>query len=332
MQDQAGSARRKRWLVGSLIAVCAVLVLIVLAGVLLVPFGGAARKVSSMSTIGQLSEAPGEMGAPAMAPEAEYAEEAAYDKAGGAGPTFLMAAVEAATLPRKIIYTANFTIEADDVDVAADTIETALKAAGGWVSQKQVQEYTPGERTCNITIRVPVVKFAELCDTFRGLGEVHSEGIETDDVTEEFVDLEARLTNLKREEKVVAELFERQGKIADILQVERELSRVRGEIEQIQGRLRYLKDRVNYSTITATLYTRHAEAVREMHKWDLGYHVLRAWRALVNVARALTYVVIYTAIVAGPFIVLALIIWMIARAVRRRRRTEPDLPPVQDEG
>jgi hypothetical protein len=339
MADQAGSARRNRRSVGCAILVAAVLVLTI-GGLFTLTMGKRAVQMTSLSTIGELSSGePERMGMPAPASDMakmEMAEPmpggAMPQEAPAATPTFLMAAVEAATLPRKIIYTANFTIEADDVDVAANTVEAAVEAAGGHVSQKQVQEYAPGERTCNITVRVPVVKFAELCDMFRGLGEVHSEGIETDDVTEEFVDLEARLTNLRREEGVVAELFERQGKIADILQVERELSRVRGEIEQIQGRLRYLKDRVNYSTITATLYTRHSEAVREMDKWDLGYHVLRAWRALVNVARALTYVVIYTAIVAGPFIVLALVIWRTVRAIRRRRRPEPELPPQRDGG
>lgn len=289
-----------------------------------------ARLASCLSSSKSLDMAAMMPAAEEAAPEAEYVQQAASDPSVATSIPFGSAAY-AAEIDRQIIYTADLTVEVQDVDVAADSIESTVDAAGGWVSQKRVQEYTAGERSCNITVRVPVGKFAEVYEAVCACGRVLSEGIETEDVTDEFVDLEARLKNLNREEGILLELFDRRGKVSDVLQVERELSRVRGEIERIQGRLKYLKDRVNYSTITAQLYTEHSEAVREMDKWDLGYHVLRAWRALVNVARALTYVVIYTVIVAGPFAVVALAIWGIVRRIRRRRPGQPELPPVEDE-
>ena len=112
--------------------------------------------------------------------------------------------------------------------------------------------------------------------------------------------------------------------------MERELARVRGEIEQIQGELRYLKDQVAFSTITVTLVPTRPAIERNMERWNLGYHVLRAWRALVAVARALTYFVLYTVIVVGPFVLLAWIIWRIARAARRRRAPNTGPPPAQE--
>ena len=327
MNQQTHAGKRLTWRTGSLTVALLGLGFVVLT---LGLFSSCAKK---MALEGGLDSAkmPASV-EPAAAPrmEAEMAGEAASDPSAAMSIPFGSAAY-AAEITRQIIYSADLTVEVQDVDVAAGSIESIVEAAGGWVSQKRVQEYTAGQRSCNITVRVPVARFADTYEAVRKCGRVLSEGIDTDDVTEEFVDLEARLKNLNREEGILLELFDRRGKVSDVLQVERELSRVRGEIERIQGRLKYLKDRVNYSTITAQLYTEHSEAVREMDKWDLRYHVLRAWRALVNVARALTYVVIYTAIVAGPFVVVALVIWGIVRAIRRRRPSEAELPPREDQ-
>jgi multisubunit Na+/H+ antiporter MnhC subunit len=153
----------------------------------------------------------------------------------------------------------------------------------------------------------------------RTLGDVRSQSIKAEDVTRQMVDLEARLRNLRREEEVVAELFRRQGRIADVLEVERELSRVRGEIEQGESALAGLRDSVAYSTITITIQTRPSKVEQKLREWSAGYHVLNAWHALVKVVRALITALIYIAIVIGPFVVVALVIWWAIRASRRAK-------------
>ena len=102
-----------------------------------------------------------------------------------------------------------------------------------------------------------------------------------------------------------------------MLQVERELARVRGEIEQSEGQLRFFRDQVAFSTLAVRLMARRPALERKVAGWHLGYHVLRAWRMLVAVARAVTYVVIYGAIVIGP---LALLAFMLLRNLAARKR------------
>ncbi len=88
----------------------------------------------------------------------------------------------------------------------------------------------------------------------RKLGQVTKIAEATDDVTEEYIDVEARLANSKRlEERIVELLEERSGKLADILEIERELARVRETIERIEGQLRYLSNQTSLATITIEL-------------------------------------------------------------------------------
>ena len=88
-------------------------------------------------------------------------------------------------------------------------------------------------------MRVPVAQFDSFLDAVSKLGVAENRKQTAQDVTEEYVDLEAQITNKKRlEERIVALLKDSTGKIKDVIEVERELARVRGEIEQMEGRLR----------------------------------------------------------------------------------------------
>jgi hypothetical protein len=223
-----------------------------------------------------------------------------------------------ATQRRAIIYTGETTLEVDDVEKTTGQAEQALATAGGWIAAKQLHVDSEGLRIASLSMRIPSAKFSSLHDDIRRLGEVVYDEIHSQDVGMEFVDLEARARNLQREESVIAELFQREGKIGDVLQVEHEMARVRGEIEQVQGRLRYLTDQVGFSTLTVDVRPRRPAIERKVASWDMGYHVLRAWHALVAVARALTYFVIYGVIVVGPFALLGWAAWRLARSRRRR--------------
>jgi hypothetical protein len=242
----------------------------------------------------------------------------------------LVAAAEASMPRREVIYSGALTIEVEDVEKAMARVQAVTLRSGGWVSEQEMSTDAEGHRTTVIALRIPASKFHGVRDTLRGIGEVIHDGVHSQDVGKEFVDLEARLRNLEREEKVIAELFSRKGKIAEVLQVERELARVRGEVERIQGQLRYLGDQVAYSSLAVTLSPKRPAIERKIASWNLGYHVLRAWRALVGVARALTYFVVYTVIVIGPFALLAWIVWRGMRARKAKRVPKPDRPPVQE--
>jgi len=314
--------RPRRWLVGCGIAagtvVLSLIVFAVGSFVFLKPKqsaapSGMAESMQAMAPAGMpMGSAPG-MGAPAAPAEAR-----------GPGGGMLGSVAQAAEARSEIIYTAQMTVEVDDVDAAATKVDGIYKAAGGKLGGGDEVTSPTGEKTTTITVRIPSAKFHDVVKELRALGDVRSLSIKAEDVTRQMVDLEARLKNLRREEEVVAELFKRQGKITDVLQVEQELSRVRGQIEQAQGQWSYLRESVAYSTITVTIQTRPSKVEQKLREWSAGYHVLNAWHALIRVVRAAITALIYLVIVIGPFVAAAFIVWWAIRASRRAKTPGPD--------
>jgi hypothetical protein len=251
----------------------------------------------------------------AMDEAAAGAPEQAAREAGGGQP--LLASTAEAAESREIIYTGEMTVEVDDVLQSAKSIEELIETSKGFLGSRTSNTDAQGNTSTIISMRVPAATFDAVVEQLRTLGEVRSERINAEDVTKQALDLEARLKNLRREEGVIAELFRREGKIEAILQVERELARVRGEIEQGESSLRYLRENVRFSTITVTLNPKPTKVAQKIEEWSAAYHVQGAWKALVAIVRGLITVLIYTLIVGGPFVGMGLLIWWAIRARRR---------------
>lgn len=164
------------------------------------------------------------------------------DQALGGGP---------AVGDRKIIYTAVLHLVVPDFEGLEQRVEALVQSAGGYVADYRADR-TQGERRAGEWIvRVPVGQFDGFLDAVGNLGVPESRHVSSQDVSEEFVDLEARLKNQRRlEERILQVLAEHTGKIEDLLHVETELARVRQQIEQMEGRLRYLSNRVDLTTVT----------------------------------------------------------------------------------
>ncbi|MEM2680859.1 MAG: DUF4349 domain-containing protein, partial [Candidatus Bathyarchaeia archaeon] len=104
-----------------------------------------------------------------------------------------------------------------------------------------------------IVIRVPKDKFHAAIQEIEGYGKVLNEGVNSEDITQEYIDLKARLSNLQRQEKRLIEILELAKNVEDILAIEKELERIRGEIEALQGRINYLERSVEMSIISISL-------------------------------------------------------------------------------
>ncbi len=160
---------------------------------------------------------------------------------------------------RKIIRNAELQLEADVPETAQTKISQIAETKGGFVveTQSSASDAKAAKRdTVTMTIRVPAAKFDEALNEIRGTASrVIVENVKGEDVTEEFIDIEARLRTQKALETQFLEIMKRSNSVADALNVQTEIARVRGEIEKIEGRKRFLESQASLSTIKIKLQT-----------------------------------------------------------------------------
>jgi hypothetical protein len=153
-----------------------------------------------------------------------------------------------------IARTANVHLVVADVDQARAILERQLTSHQGYVSRLQVTGERPATRTLITTVKVPTDQVDATLMVVRSLGRVQDETRGSEDVTAQSVDLDARLANARRtEQRLVAVLERRTGKVSDVLEVEREIARVRSEIEQMEGARKRLTTRIDFATIELRL-------------------------------------------------------------------------------
>ena len=168
-----------------------------------------------------------------------------------------------------------------------------------------------------VVIRVPVQSFNEIVSQIKSVGEVRSESINGQDVTEEFVDLEAQLKNLRATETQFLEIMKRATQIQDILAVQRELMNVRSSIESMEGRMKYLSESADYSTITVYLSSDSSSLpiVDSSDEWKLVGEIKEALRSLLEFGKEFVSIVIRVVIFAPVWGAVALIVWLISKNV-----------------
>jgi hypothetical protein len=149
---------------------------------------------------------------------------------------------------QKVIKTSYISLEVTDFYEAANTIEDLAEKYRGYTSNVSAQNYG-GRIIGTVTIRVPAEYFEDIVQDIEKIGELQEQNISLEDVTEEYIDLTARLENLKRQEERYREILDMATTVEDVLKVETQLERIRGDIESFQGRLNYLDNKIQYSTV-----------------------------------------------------------------------------------
>ena len=157
------------------------------------------------------------------------------------------------TVQRQVISQGSVSLDVEDVPSAAVQVRLIAEGVGGFVEHLTSTGVEERQQS-TITIRVPQPEFFNVFDRIKLLGKVLNENAGSEDVTERFIDLEARLKSAAREEMSLLSLLERAEKVSEILTIERELSRIRTELEQVQGQLNFLERRVSLATITVALF------------------------------------------------------------------------------
>jgi hypothetical protein len=162
---------------------------------------------------------------------------------------------------RKIIRNADITIEVPSTVDAQHQVTSIAESNGGFVvtsEAKQRESNDPAQRTLDIklVVRVPSNQFGRAFDEIKKLaGNTPAEQVTSQDVTEDFIDLEARIKTQKALEVQFLEIMRQANKIADALEVQRQIAEVRTEIEKLEGRKRFLENRSSLSTINVNIQT-----------------------------------------------------------------------------
>jgi hypothetical protein len=276
-------------------------------------------------------------GAPMNAAAPSVAPDAAKGPVTGLGAG---TGTDAASVPasqRLIVRNKTMRIEVDAVSTAIDKLRAMASRDGADITQMQVatatdeQIYAPMAQgdTSNtsgaalrayMTIRVPAAKYQAFIDEAAKLGTVLLQTETTDDVTQQHIDLSARLDNLKAEELRLRDFFAKAKNVSEMLQIERELSRVRGEIESMAAQVAYLERQAAMATVTVEL-TEPKPLVRPSGiDWGVGTAFTDSVRAFVGTLNVLI-VMLGPILALGAFVVLPalLIARFVWRSVRKRR-------------
>ena len=220
---------------------------------------------------------------------------------------------------RSVIRTARLTVEVDRYDAGARRLLDIAEGAGGFIADSSYGE-DDGRPRGEFTLRVPAGRFAAAIKDVEAMGTVRQRQISAQDVTEEYVDLQARQRNLERHEQQLLTFMDRATKVPDLLAVEQELSRVRGQIEQITGRLRYLAHNVEMASITVVL----SEHPKKGHAglWDFDGTLAKmqgAFLATVQQIFAAAERVLVLASTLLPVGALAGVVWAVFRRTRQSK-------------
>jgi Domain of unknown function (DUF4349) len=241
---------------------------------------------------------------------------------------------------RKVIRNADLQLEANDTRAALDRIIALTEAAGGFVADATVHPVEGEEDdqpAANITLRIPASELTQVMTSIKSSVErVVSESQGTQDVTDQFIDLEARLTNLEALEVELRALLAevRQQPEADpdkLLRVFNEIANVRGQIEQIHGQLNYLDDVVDLATLTIGLAPTPAVVPIVEDTWEPVEVARDALRNLVSGLQSVADRAIHFALYTLPMLLLllgvpALVGFTLYRQWKKRRPSAPPTP------
>lgn len=229
---------------------------------------------------------------------------------------------------RMLIHTADMALRVRDVQVAVSQARALAADHGGYVVN--LNTWTQGEEEyASMTIRVPAERFDQMLNGLDGLADkVERSNVTGQDITEEYYDIEGRLTALRATEEqlllLLEDVRERMQKAEDILAVYRELQNIQSQIEQLEGRKRYLESMVAMSTINLSLMPVEGEPPVLVAGWAPGRTARDALRSLTRTGQGLADIAIWamlyllpvTLVLVAPLVVLFLVL----RAVVRRRK------------
>lgn len=182
-----------------------------------------------------------------------------------------------------------------------------------------------------VTIRVPVQRFEQLLASADGIGTVEHRQITSQDVSGEYVDLQARVRHLQAQEQFYLGLLGKARVVGDAIAINQHLSTVQAEMEQIRGRLRLIEERTTYSRLTISLYEPGVTPLLTDRLPEQRGVLAQAWHEAVMALQESVGALLVGAFTMAPLIAVALIGWALWRRLRARPAATPDPRPAVEE-
>ncbi|MET7961223.1 DUF4349 domain-containing protein [Micromonospora zamorensis] len=291
---------------GTLLAATALAATLVLTGC------GAGDDSGSKDSAGSAAEAPAKAG--------EANRDAAADAAGAAGA----GAADLRVDQRAIIYTGTMRVQVDDVDAAAREATAIATRAGGFIGGDQ-RRSADADAVAELQLRVPAPKFAGVVEEIAKLGRQQNREINTQDVTEETVDLDARITSQRARVDSARRLLARATSITDLVSLENELGRREADLASLEAKKRRLADLTALSTITVSLAGPAAKTTEEKAETGFLVGLKGGWKAFVV---SLTVLLTVLGALLPWLVALGVPLAVLLVVLRRRRKTPALVGPV----
>jgi hypothetical protein len=222
---------------------------------------------------------------------------------------------------RALVVTMDVGITVADVDQSRGAIRAEVERAGGYIADAS-SSGSSTERSVRMELRIPADKVQGVRAALGRVGEIMSDVEKVQDVTEERADLEARLHNARTSEKRILEIMAtKTGAISEVIEAEKEVSRIRESIERMEGQKRSLDGRIDLATVHVTLSGQPQPAA-----WQTpGKSIASAAHGGVRAAAAAGVYGIMVFVAVAPIMMpIAAIIGGIVLALRARRRVQQE--------
>lgn len=153
----------------------------------------------------------------------------------------------------KIIRTGYVTIEVRDVTGSVEALKSLVVSKNGYVSSSSISEGYNKRLTGTVVLRIPAAEFDATMAGVKAVGTVKSVSTQGQDVTEEYIDLQAQKTSYENQLAQYNQIMKRATNVSDVIEIQQQIDRVQTRLNQLEGRLRYLNSRIDMSTITVNL-------------------------------------------------------------------------------
>lgn len=220
---------------------------------------------------------------------------------------------------RMIIRTGTMNLETENFSETENSIKELASRFSGYLTNSGSSVNTSGKKQGTVEARIPSQNFDNFISEAGKTGKVMSLNINGDDITEEYIDTDARCKTQKAlEERLIKLLEEKTAKLTDVVEVEEKLADVRAQIESMEGRLRFLKSQSDYSTLTVSIF--EPSLLQTSTGGGFFYEIEEAFGKGLNgftevLSGLITFIVSFS-----PVLILGLIIYLTLKKYFRNRK------------